>query len=427
MKIASQFIKTTDLTVMASVSPLMKKLVMTVSPSPTLPRWERERKNRYASFTLMTIVILAALLSLASCGSKEGAGQQAPAAAAPPPPEVDVVTVKTGSVTLTEDLPGRLEAFKSSQVRARVEGIVEKRSFSEGSDVKAGETLFHIDSRSYQAAYDSAKADVGVARTTINRYKPLLEAKVLSQQDYDLAAAKLKQAESALSKAQIDLENTRVPAPISGRVGRAQVTEGALVGRGEATLLATIEQIDPIYANFTQSGDEWARLQQAFKSGKLKPASAPVELVLDDGSIYPLSGKLLFTNLAVDPGTGSVTLRAEFANPKQELLPGMFAKIRFSEGTADNTIKVPQRAVQTTVQGQLVMVVDAESKVAPRPVKTGDMAGGDFVITEGLKPGDQVIVNGLQRARPGSPVKPVEWNPAGNTTAASAPASTEKK
>jgi membrane fusion protein (multidrug efflux system) len=163
------------------------------------------------------------------------------------------------------------------------------------------------------------------------------------------------------------------------------------------------------------------------KSGKLKQSSAPVELVLDDGSIYPLSGKLLFSDLAVDPGTGSVSLRAEFSNPKHELLPGMFARVRFSEGTAENTIKVPQRAVQTTTQGQLVMVVDAESKVAPRPVKTGDMAEGDFVITDGLKPGDLVIVNGLQKVRLGSPVKPVEWNPAGISTAASAPASTEKK
>lgn len=381
-------------------------------------------KTRCNSIT--TIALLATMLALAACGSKEGGGQQA-AAAAPPPAEVDVVKVAAGTVVLTQDLPGRLEAYRTSQVRARVEGIVEKRSFAEGSDVKAGETLYHIDARTYQAAYDSAKADAGVARLTIDRYKPLLEAKVISQQDYDLAAAKLKQTESALSKAQIDLENTRVPAPISGRIGHAQVTEGALVGRGDATLLATIEQIDPIYVNFTQTGDEWVRLQQAFKSGKLKQSSAPVELVLDDGSIYPLSGKLLFSDLAVDPGTGSVSLRAEFSNPKHELLPGMFARVRFSEGAAENSIKVPQRAVQTTTQGQLVMVVDAESKVAPRPVKTGDMAEGDFVITDGLKPGDLVIVNGLQKVRPGSPVKPVEWNPAGISTTASAPASTEKK
>jgi len=382
---------------------------------------------KIGSKVLYTTILLALLLS--ACNQKDGGGQSAPAAAAaaPPPPEVDVVTIATSSVVLTQDLPGRLEAYRTSQVRARVEGIVDKRLFAEGSDVRAGATLFHIDARNYQAAYDSAKADVGMARLTMERYKPLLEAKVLSQQDYDLAAAKLKQAEAALARAQLDLENTHVPAPISGRVGHAQVTEGALVGRGEATLLATIEQVDPIYANFTQTGDDWVRLQQALKSGKLKRSSAPVELILDDGSIYPLSGKLLFSNLAVDPGTGSVSLRAEFPNPKQELLPGMFARVRFSEGSADDTIKVPQRAVQTTAQGQFVMVVDADGKVAPRPVRTGDMAGSDFVISEGLKPGDLVIVNGLQKVRPGAQVKPVQWNPSGNSPAASAPVASEKK
>ncbi len=229
-----------------------------------------------------------------------------------------MVTVSaTGSVLLTQDLPGRLEAYRTAQVRARVEGIIEKRLFAEGSDVKAGETLFRIDARNYQAAYDSAKADVDVARLTVQRYKPLLAANAVSQQDYDLVAAKLKQAEAALSRAQLDLENTHVPAPIAGHIGRTQVTEGALVGHGEATLLATIEQVDPIYANFTQAGADMLRLQQAFQSGKLKSAgSAKVELVLEDGSVYPQPGKLLFSNLAVDPGTGSVSLRAEFPNPQ---------------------------------------------------------------------------------------------------------------
>ena len=379
------------------------------------------------TYSLTNTAILAAMLTLAACGPKEGGGQQAAAGGgAPPPPEVDVVTVATGSVVLTQDLPGRLEAYRSAQVRARVEGIIEKRLFAEGSDVKANETLFQIDPRNYQTAYDSAKADVGVAHQTVERYKPLLVAKAVSQQDYDLAEAKLKQAEAALSRVQLDLENTHVPAPIAGRIGRTQVTEGALVGRGEATLLATIEQVDPIYANFTQPGADLQRLQQAFKSGKLKRAgSAKVELVLEDGSIYPQPGKLLFANLAVDPSTGGVSLRAEFPNPAHELLPGMFASIRFPEGSADNSIRVPQRAVQGGAQGQFVMTVDAEGKAAPRPVKTGGMAGSDFLITDGLKVGDQVIVNGLQKARPGTPVKPVPWNPSGNTpanTAASAPA-----
>ncbi|MBI5435986.1 MAG: efflux RND transporter periplasmic adaptor subunit [Nitrosomonadales bacterium] len=383
-------------------------------------------KPRIHLTTGMT-VLAASMLLLAACGSKEGGPQPPSGGAAPPPPEVDVVTVSTGSVTLTQDLPGRMEAYRTAQVRARVEGIIEKRLFAEGSDVKAGDTLFQIDARNYQTAYASAKADVGVARQTVERYKPLLAAKAVSQQDYDLAEAKLKQSEAALSRAQLDLENTHVPAPIAGRIGRAQVTEGALVGRGEATLLATIEQVDPIYANFTQPGADVLRLQQAFKSGRLKRAgSAQVELVLEDGSVYPQPGKLLFSNLAVDPGTGSMSLRAEFHNPKQELLPGMFARIRFPEGSADNSIRVPQPAVQTGAQGQFVMVVDAEGKAAPRPVKTGGMTGGDFVIAEGLKPGDRVIVNGLQKARPGTPVKPVPWNPPGSVPAPNAPAAPEK-
>lgn len=384
---------------------------------------------RTESNLLTATVMFTAVMALVACSAKDGGGQQAPAAATaatPPPTEVDVVTITPRSVVLTQDLPGRLEAYRTSQVRARVEGIIEKRLFAEGSDVKAGETLFHIDARNYQAAFDSAKSDASLARMTIDRYKPLLAAKVLSQQDYDVAAAKLKQAEAALAKAQLDLENIHVPAPISGRVGHAQVTEGALVGRGDATLLTIIEQIDPIYANFTQTGDDWVRLQQALKSGKLKRADANVELVRDDGSVYSLPGKLMFSDLAVDPGTGSVSLRAEFPNPKHELLPGMFARVRFSEGSTDDSITVPQRAVQTTVQGQFVLVVDADGKAAPRPVKTGDMAGGDFVVTDGLKPGDQVIVNGLQKIRPGAPVKPVQWNPAGNAPAASAPAAPAK-
>jgi membrane fusion protein (multidrug efflux system) len=193
-------------------------------------------------------------------------------------------------------------------------------------------------------------------------------------------------------------------------------------------LLTTIEQIDPIYANFTQGGADMLRLQQAFQSGKMKRAgSATVELVLEDGSIYPLPGKLLFSNLAVDPGTGSVMLRAEFPNHKHELLPGMFARIRFAEGITDNTIKVPQSAVQIGALGQFVMVVDATGVVAPRPVKTGGMAGGDFIIAEGLSPGDRVIVNGLQKARPGATVKPVAWSPTGSDPASNVPAATVKR
>lgn len=345
-------------------------------------------------------------LLLAACGGHTGGQPQAGAGKSPPPAEVNVIAVSKGAATLTQDLPGRLEAYRTAEVRARVDGIVEKRLFQEGSDVKVGDTLYRIDARTYQTAYDSAAANVEVARKTLARYKPLLEAKAVSQQDYDLAEAQLKQAEAALAKAQLDLDNTKVPAPISGRIGRALVTEGALVGHGDATQLATIEQVDPIYVNFTEPGADVLRLRKEIDAGKLKPsASTKVELVLGDGSIYPQPGKLFFSDLAVDPSTGSVSLRAEFPNPKHELLPGMFVMVRFSEASAEGVIKLPQRAVMANPQGQFVMLVDAQSKVVPHPITTGGMAGGDFIIASGLHGGEQVIVDGLQKARPGSTVK----------------------
>jgi len=351
-------------------------------------------------------------LLLAACGG-DAEKQAGATAGAPPPPEVDVVTAATGSATLTQDLPGRLQAVRTAQVRARIEGIVEKRLFDEGSDVKAGAPLFLIDSRNYQASADAAQADVAIARLTVERYRPLLEIKAVSQQEFDLAQARQKQAEAVLTRARMDLDNTSVPAPIAGRIGRAMVTEGALVGRGEPTHLATIEQIDPIVANFTQSNAELLHLRQELKTGKLKRAEqGRVELVQEDGSLYPHPGKLLFSDLAVDPGTGSVSLRAEFPNPKRELLPGQFVKIRFNQAQANNAIKLPQRAVQAGQQGQYVLTVDAQNKVVPQPVKTAGMSGADWVIAEGLKGDEKVIVNGLQKARPGSVVRPLPWNPA---------------
>jgi membrane fusion protein (multidrug efflux system) len=364
-----------------------------------------DNKTRIA--TTMTAVLLAA------CGQGDQKGG-APAAGGPggmPPAEVEVVTVAAGTTTLTRELPGRLQAVRSAQVRARVEGIVEKRLFAEGTDVAAGSPLFQIDERTYKAAALAAEADAAVARLTVDRYRPLLDIKAVSRQEFDLAEAKLKQAEAALARARLDLENARVLAPIGGRIGRALVTEGALVGKGEATHLATIEQIDPIYVNFTQANADLLRLQQAIKAGRLKRTSgadgAKVELLLEDGSAYPQPGRLLFSDLAVDPNTGSVQLRAEFPNSRRELLPGTFVRIRFPEAVIDAAISVPQRAVQMNSQGQFVTLVDAEGKAAVRPVKTGGMSGADWIVAEGLKGGEQVIVNGLQKARPGSPVKPV--------------------
>ena len=372
--------------------------------------------NTYTKLSVPTLLLIALLTGCSKGGDKPAGGGQGM-----PPPEVDVVTATRGNVTLTQDLPGRLQAYRTAQVRARVEGIIEKRLFEEGSDVKAGAPLFRIDARTYKAAAESVRADLAVARQTVARYKPLLPVKAVSQQEYDLAVARVKQSEALLAKAEEDLENTGVPAAIAGHIGRTLVTEGALVAKGE--LLATIEQLDQVYANFTQSGDDMLRLKQSIRTGKLKRAeTAQVELVLEDGSVYPHAGKIFFTDMAVDQATGSVSMRARFANPERELLPGMFVRVRFPEAQVENSLRLPQRAVQSGPQGQFVMVVGEEGKATPVPVKTGNMVGGDFIISDGLKGGEQVIVNGLQKARPGTVVKPVPWDPAAPMMPAAKPA-----
>jgi len=365
------------------------------------------------SYISVTTMLLIGFISggLNGCGQKPGNGGP-PSIGGPgggmPPAEVEFITTTTGPATLTQDLPARIEAWRTAQVRARVEGIVEKRLFTEGSDIKAGTTLFLIEPRTYAAAYQAAKADVEAARLVVSRYKPLLEIKAVSQQEYDAADARYKQTQAALARASLDMENTRVPAPISGRIGRASVTEGALVGRGETAPLATIEQIDPVYVNFTQPGVEILRLQAATKAGKLKrAASSKVELILEDGSKYPLPGKILFSDLAVNPGTGAVSVRAQFPNPDRLLLPGMFARIRFPSAIAENVVKVPQKAVQTGPEGQYVLQLVADNKVIPHPIKTGGMADGDFIVVDGLHGGEKIIVNGLQKLRPGAPFKAV--------------------
>ncbi|NWG29985.1 MAG: efflux RND transporter periplasmic adaptor subunit [Rhodocyclaceae bacterium] len=369
---------------------------------------------------ITSVMLPALLVVLAACG--EGSKQGQPAGAAAPPPEVDVVTVAPSNAAVTRDLPGRITAVRVAQVRARVEGVVEKRLFVEGSDIRAGTPLFRIEPRVYEASLSAAEANLAAARATFERYRPLLEIKAVSQQEFDAAAAAVKQAEAALAKAKLDLENAVPTAPISGRIGRALVTEGALVGKGEATPLATIEQLDPVYVDFTESSTELLRLREAIKSGRKKRSDATrVALVLEDGRPYAHPGRLLFSDLSVDPATGSILMRAEFPNPDRELLPGMFARVRFPESVVSGAIVVPQRAVQMSPQGQFVTIVDKEGKAAPQPVKIGGMSGGDFIVTDGLKGGEQVIVNGLQKARPGMPVKPVPWAPA------AAPAPTAKQ
>jgi len=346
-------------------------------------------------------------LSLAACGGGDKKAG-APAAAMPPPPEVEVVTIATGNATYTRDLPGRVQAFRTAQVRARVDGVIEQRLFKEGSDVIEGMQLFRIDSRSYRAAAEAANADAALAYQNLDRAARLLEIKAISKQEYDMTLAKAAQARAALVRANEDVTNAGVPAPITGHIGRTEVTEGALVSKAAGTLLATVEQIDQVYVNFSQSATDLLRLRQAVATGVLKRAeSTDVELMLEDGSIYSKKGRIFFTDLAVDANTGSVSLRAQFPNPKHELLPGMFVRLRFPEAMAENVIRVPQRAVQSGAQGQFVMTVGPDGKVAPRPVTTSGMSGSDFIIATGLKPGDQVIVNGLQKARPGSVVTPM--------------------
>lgn len=379
-------------------------------------------------------LVLVAMLSLFLAGC--GKGSSAPPAG-PPPAQVGVVTVTQGDVGLVTELPGRLEASRVAQVRARAAGILQKRLFREGSDVKAGQTLFSIDAAPYAAASASAKA--GLARAEANlaqaaalaqRYKPLVEANAISKQEYANAVAAQKQAEAdvAVGKANvqtagINLGYASVTAPISGRIGRALVTEGALVGQGDATQLAVIQQIHPMYVNFTQSASEVMKLRAAMDSGQFKRATggdaASVRIVLEDGTEYSRPGRLLFSDLTVDATTGQITLRAEVPNPNGQLLPGLYVRVRLEQAQATNAMTLPQQAVTRSGQGDTVMVVGADGKVSTRPVKVGSAKGNQWVILEGLKTGEQVMVDGFQKLQPGATVKPVPWQPAG---AASSPA-----
>jgi membrane fusion protein (multidrug efflux system) len=380
------------------------------------------------------------LMTLAACGSGDNKQAQAGAAAggagATPAPEVGVVTVMARTLPLPTELPGRIEASRVAQVRARVTGIVQKRLFVEGSEVKAGQPLFQIDPAPYRAAADSARAALAKAQANLQqaaglavRYKPLREANAVSQQEYVNAQSAQAQAEAdvagaraALQTAELNLGYATVTAPISGRIGRALVTEGALVSQTEATQLATIQQIDPVFANFTQPVTELQKLRQSLASGKAKALdrAVPVRIVLDDGREFPQNGRLLFEDLSVDPTSGQVSVRAEVPNPGHQLLPGMYVRGRVAQVAVDQAMLVPQQAVTRSNQGDTVMVVGPDGQPAPRPVQLGGGQGDDWVVLEGLKPGEQVIVDGFQKMRPGAPVKPVPWTPpsAGHASAA---------
>ena len=383
-------------------------------------------------------VLLCSLL-LAACG-KGSDGKGPGAGGAPPPAEVGVVTVTLGDVGLVTELPGRLEASRIAQVRARAAGILQKRLFREGSDVKAGQPLFTIDSAPYAAVAASARAsqaraeaNVAQASALAERYKPLVEANAVSKQEYANAIAAQKQAEAdvAVAKANvqiasINLAYASVTSPISGRIGRALVTEGALVGQGEATQLAVVQQINPIYVNFTQSASEVMKLRNAMASGQFKQASgleaASVRVVLEGGTEYAKSGRLLFSDLTVDSTTGQITLRAEVPNPTGELLPGLYVRVRLEQAQVSNAITLPQQAVMRTAQGDTVMVVGEDGKVNARPIKIGSAKANQWVVLSGLKAGEKVMVDGFQKLQPGATVKPIAWQAPGAKAAASAPA-----
>lgn len=386
---------------------------------------------------------LVSATTLVACGKKEGG---APAGGGMPPAEVGVMTVAPRPIGLTTELPGRLEASRVAQVRARAAGIVLKRLFREGGDVKAGQALFQIDAGPYRAALDSAQANLARSQANLaqasaqaERYKPLVEANAISKQDYINAVAAHKQAEAdvaagraTVQTAQINLGYSTVTAPIGGRIGRALVTEGALVGQGEATQLAVVQQIDPMYVNFTQSTTEVLRLRRALEAGQLQRAAggaASVQVLLDDGSAYAKPGRLLFTDLTVDPSSGQVTLRAEVPNPDGLLLPGMYVRVRLQQAQIDKAILVPQQAVTRSHESDTVLVVGADNKPLPRPIKIGSAQGHDWIVLDGLKAGERVIVDGFQKMMvPGAPVKPVPWQggasaPAAAAASAAAPAS----
>ena len=369
----------------------------------------------------MRKVLFGSLLLLAACHK---------AAPPPKPPaEVAVITLRTQPVSIVTELPGRTVAYRVAEVRPQVNGVILKRFFIEGSEVKAGQQLYQIDPAPFQASYESAQAALARAQATATstrllaqRYKPLSEARAVSQQDYDnaiasseQAAADVASAKASVDTARINLAFTRVFAPISGRTGRSSVTEGALVSANQTTSLVVIQQLDPIYVDVTQASTVLLRLQRAFADGQLKKVGdtqAEARLILEDGTAYSEPGKLQFTEVTVDPGTGSVSLRAIFPNPKHMLLPGMFVRQRLEEGVNETGLLVPQRAVARNERGEpTVTVVGADNKAALRIIKTDRAIGDQWLVTEGVAAGEKIVILGIQGVRPGAEVHPHEATP----------------
>ncbi|MEW6464170.1 MAG: efflux RND transporter periplasmic adaptor subunit [Pseudomonadota bacterium] len=362
------------------------------------------------AFAALVSAVALALLSLTGC--QEDSTPQAQQA-----PQVGVVTLQPQPFALTTEVPGRTSAYRIAEVRPQVNGIIQKRLFTEGSEVKAGQQLYQIDPAMYEAAYKSAQATQISAKSLADRYKLLVADKAVSQQAYDEARAAGLQADAALEQARIDLRYTKVLAPISGRIGRSGVTEGALVTSGQTMAMATIQQLDPIYVDVTQSSKELLRLRADLAAGRLQKAgdnSAKVQLVLEDGSHYAHEGTLEFSEVAVDEGTGSVTLRAVFPNPDHLLLPGMFVHAELQAGIKQQAILAPQQGITRNQRGEpTALVVNAENKVEQRVLKASRTVGSAWLVEDGLDEGDRLITEGLQFVQPGIEVKAV---PAGNVT-----------
>lgn len=373
--------------------------------------------TKHARFSLLPIFIMSVTL-LSACDEQNT--QQGHI----PEPQVTVHIVKTAPLAVTTELPGRTSAFRVAQVRPQVSGIILQRHFTEGSDVEAGQSLYQIDPATYQADYDSAKAELGkseaaaqIAHLTVKRYVPLVGTKYISQQEYDQAIADARQADAvvvaakaSVESARINLAYTKVTSPIGGRIGKSNVTEGALVTNGQTTELATVQQLDPIYVDVTQSSSDFMRLKQSVEQGNLQKenTASNVELLMENGQPYPLKGTLQFSDVTVDESTGSITLRAVFPNPQHTLLPGMFVRARVDEGTQPNAMLVPQQGVTRTPRGDAtVMVVNTDNTVETRNVVAAQAIGNQWLISDGLKAGEKVIVSGLQKVHPGAKVTTV--------------------
>jgi membrane fusion protein, multidrug efflux system len=381
-----------------------------------------QRKNNVYDLLKGVTAFLTLTMALTGCGS--GSGQQA---GPPPVPEVAVVTMQTQQVELTTELPGRTSPYLVAEIRPQVNGIIQRRLFREGADVKAGQLLYQIDPAPFQVAYDSAKASLGKAQANLpsirlraERYRELLVDRAVSKQDYDDASATMEQAraeiaywKSQVDAARINLGYTRVIAPIAGRIGKSSVTDGALVTAYQPTSLATIQQLNPIYVDVTQASAELLNLKRKLESGQLSSTGADgrkVRILLEDGTPYPLEGTLQFRDITVDPATGSFALRIVVPNPNYLLLPGMFVRAVVQEGIAAQALLVPQQGVTRTPKGDPVaLVVDETGTAQQRQLTLNRAIGDQWLVSAGLKAGERLIVEGLLKVRPGAQVKAVPW------------------